>query len=51
MKDLGEVKYMLGMRIRRENGMKYIEQVLKKFEVLDCKPISTPIEPGKKLLE
>ena len=28
---------------------KYTENLLKKFEMQDCKPVSTPAEPGQKL--
>lgn len=49
IKDLGELKSCLGMRVGRdENGIsldqeRYIEQVLEKFGMSDCKPIGTPI--------
>jgi hypothetical protein len=51
MKDLGEVKSFLGMRVCRKGNTIYvsqkgfIEQVLKRFGMHDCKPVCTPLEP------
>ena len=55
MSDLGEVKSILGMSIdrNREKGILYInqksyfEEILRNFGMEDCKPVSTPMEPGK----
>ena len=52
MEDLGEINYCLGMQIKRDRNEKvlkisqkaYLENVLKKFGMQDCKPISTPLE-------
>ncbi|KAL6343805.1 hypothetical protein AAG906_027576 [Vitis piasezkii] len=47
MKDLGEAKVILGIKINRTpNGLKlfqehYVEKILRKFEHFDCKPVST----------
>ena len=56
MKDLGELKYMLGFEVRRQpNGdilvcqEKYGGDVLKCFRMEDCRPASTPLDPGVKL--
>ena len=56
MKDLGELKYMLGFEVRRQpNGdilvcqEKYGGDVLKRFRMEDCRPASTPLDPGVKL--
>ena len=57
--DMGEVKYILGMLINRnrERGKmtirqpKYLEGILKRFGMEQCKPVSTPLEPGKHFLE
>ena len=54
--DMGEVSYVLGMSVKRNrdertlttNQSKYLEGVLKKFGVETCKPVSTPLEPGRR---
>lgn len=51
MKDLGAAKQILGMRINRDraNGTlklsqtEYLEKVLKRFNMIDAKPVSTPL--------
>ncbi|CAM8986844.1 unnamed protein product [Rhodiola kirilowii] len=56
MKDMGEADVILGLRIKRENkGLAlsqshYAEKVLKKFNYLNCSPVSTPMDPNMKLL-
>ncbi|CAM8993242.1 unnamed protein product [Rhodiola kirilowii] len=56
MKDMGEADVILGIRIKRENkGLTlsqshYVEKVLKKFNCLNCSPVSTPMDPNVKLL-
>ena len=55
MVDKGEAHHVLGMSIKRERKAKtlfisqpkYIENVLQHFGMKDCKPVSTPSEPGK----
>ena len=48
LKDLGEAKSLLGIRIRRENDKtcldqkNYIIETLYKFNLFDCKPANTP---------
>lgn len=55
MKDLGLLRYFLGIEIdRTSSGMhitqhKYTLDLLAKFNMLHCKPISTPAEFSKKL--
>lgn len=57
MKDLGEIQYCLGIQIIRDrkkgqttlDQTAYIEAVLRRFNMSDAKPISTPMECGKKL--
>lgn len=57
MKDLGELKYCLGIEIQRdrEKGITtikqstYIESILKKFSMHDSKPVSTPTDVNQKL--
>ena len=56
MDDRGEVHYVLGMSVKRNRNLKiltidqrvYLENVLKRFGMQSCKPIATPLEPGKK---
>ena len=56
MKDLGRLHYCLGIEIVwRDDGTcmfnqsKYIENVLERYNMKDCKPVSTPINSGTKL--
>ena len=52
MKDLGELRWMLGMEIKQDktngvievNQSVYIDQVLKRFDMTDCHPVSTPMQ-------
>ena len=52
MKEMGELKYILGMQISRDrnnhliyiNQKQYITEILEKFSMSDCKPVSTPQE-------
>ena len=55
MKDLGEIEVILGIKITRTpNGLKlsqehYVENILRKFEHFDCKPVSTLYDPSSQL--
>lgn len=55
MKELGELKHFLGLEVdRTKEGLflcqqKYTRDILQKFGMLECKPISTPIEPNAKI--
>ncbi|GKE83642.1 zinc finger, CCHC-type containing protein [Tanacetum coccineum] len=55
MKDMGEADVILGIKIKRENKgivitqSHYIEKILKKFNLEDCSPVSTPMDPVEKL--
>ncbi|MCO5573197.1 hypothetical protein L7F22_026964 [Adiantum nelumboides] len=55
MKDLGELRYFLGIEmIRNEGGIwllqkKYGLDMLMKYGMADCKPISTPLDQNLKL--
>ena len=56
MKDLGTVKLLLGMEIRvQPNGdvyllqEKYVGEVLAKFDMQECRSVSTPLPPASKL--
>ena len=56
MIDQGEIHYLLGLSIKRDRESRtltisqpnYTEKVLRKFEMENCKPVSTPLEPGRK---
>ena len=56
MVDLGEIHFILGMTIKRDRATKtltisqgqYLKDLLKRFGMEECKPISTPLESGKK---
>lgn len=55
MKDIGEVKNILGMQITRNRSKgtisisqeQYIREILCKFNMADCNPVSTPMETKK----
>ena len=57
MEDLGEIKYILGMTVKRDrqagtlsiDQRSYLEGVLQRFGMENCNPVSTPLEPGKQL--
>ena len=56
MEDRGEIHYLLGMEVKRDRKNRvltisqksYLESVVARFGMQDCKPISTPLETGKK---
>ena len=56
MIDQGEIHYLLGMSIKRDRENRtllisqpnYVEKVLRKFGMENCKSVSTPLEPGRK---
>jgi hypothetical protein len=58
MKDLGVVNFILGMEIKKDratrnlwlNQTKYIETILKCFNMQDCKPVKVPIPVGSRLI-
>ena len=51
MKDMGEVDYILGVKILKDRSKKllglsqqtYIKKVLECFQMHNCKPIDTPV--------
>ena len=51
MKELGQLKHFLGLEVGHTHEgiflyqQKYAKDFLKKFGMLECKPISTPMEP------
>jgi hypothetical protein len=52
---LGELNFFLGLKIIQSNRgffihqSKYVKYILKKFQLEDCKPVSTPMTVGCKL--
>ena len=59
MEDKGEIHYLLGMRIIRDRRNKiltidqqlYLQDILKRFGMYDCRPVATPLETGKKIYD
>ena len=56
IRDLGEAKQILGMRMKREgkhtiylDQSQYIKELLEKFNMKDCNGVATPLEVGKLL--
>ena len=55
MTDLGAMKYFLGMQVKQSPGRiflsqeKYVEDMLKNFNMSDCKPMTTPMATNEKL--
>ncbi|MBW0538526.1 hypothetical protein O181_078241 [Austropuccinia psidii MF-1] len=57
MKDLGELKFVLGMKVTRNRNVHlifltqelYIDKLLHTFKMNDCKPASTPQVPSSSL--
>jgi hypothetical protein len=55
MSDLGEMSYFLGMEVEQKNGdificqRKYAKEMLMKFNMENCKSMSTPMCPKEKL--
>ncbi|XP_050897809.1 uncharacterized mitochondrial protein AtMg00810-like [Lathyrus oleraceus] len=55
MTDLGLMRFFLGLEVRQEETRilisheKYAKEILKKYKIESCNPISTPMKPGAKL--
>lgn len=55
MKDLGIAECCVGLHITRDNNTiyldqsKYIEEILEKFNMSDCKPVDTPADSNQRL--
>ena len=56
MSDQGEVHYLLGMLVQRDRESRtltisqpgYLKKVLERFGMQNCKPVTTPMETGRK---
>ena len=56
MKDLSEVKHFLGMEINRDfenqiieiSQKKYVERLLERYGMAECKPVGTPLDSSTK---
>ena len=57
MKEFGELKHFLGLEVERtKEGIflgqqKYAKNLLQRYGLIDCKPISTPMDPNTRLQE
>eukprot|EP00253_Pinus_taeda_P011168 PITA_11168 len=57
MKDLGSMHYYLGLEVWQEpNGIylgqgKYVIEILKRFDMMECKPMTNPMITNLRLLE
>lgn len=55
LKDLGEIRLCLGMRVRKENNVlivdqeQFVEELLRRFNMENCNPVNTPMEVNLKL--
>jgi len=55
MTDLGHMRYFLGLEVKQletdifVSQERYAEDILSKFKMARCSPVSTPMEPGTKL--
>jgi len=55
MTDMGLMKFFLGLEVKQgEDGIflsqeKFAKEILRKFKMEGCSPVSTPMEPGAKL--
>ena len=56
-KDLGKLKYYLGLEIAQSSSSvvmsqrKYALDVLEKIGMLECKPVNTPMDPNVNLYQ
>jgi len=57
MKELGELKHFLGLEVERTkkwlflDQQKYAKDLLQRYEMIDYKPMFTPMDPNVKLQE
>ena len=58
MEDKGEISFILGMKISRDrvnnvltiSQKSYLQEVLERFGMQDCRPVATPVEAEKKFV-
>ena len=50
MKDLGLMHYFLGLEVCQSSEGKYAVEILKRFNMLECKAMATPMDSNLKLL-
>ena len=50
MKDLGLMHYFLGLEVWKSSEGKYAVEILKRFNMLECKALATPMDSNLKLL-
>ena len=57
MKELGKLKHFLGLEVERTKErlflgqQKYAKDLLQRYEMIDCKSMSTPMDPNVRLQE
>ena len=44
MKDMGKLIYFLGIDFEQKNNCVYVQKILERFDLINCKPRSTPSE-------
>lgn len=55
MRDLGDLEHCLGIEFRKQNGIiyasqtRYIDEIISRFNMSDCNPVKTPMDPGQQL--
>ena len=57
MTDCGEIHHFLGLRVDRDRANRkltldqehFVDQILNRFKMSDCNPVSTPLDPSVKL--
>ena len=57
MTDGGELRFFLGIQVERDRAQRtlalsqghFVEQILRRFQMQDCKPVSTPLDTSVKL--
>jgi hypothetical protein len=57
MMDMGELKHFLGLKVERDHCRgtmkisqpKYVSDLLRRFGMTECNPVSTPLDPNLKL--
>ena len=50
MKDLGLIHCFLGLEVWKSSEGKYVVEILKRFNMLECKVMATPMDSNLELL-